>query len=99
MENTFLVSSGTRCLVVLPQTDQQLPEPLLSTSTGTASRALSTQVHQLADTLPARSTSGRVVPRIQEFLSLTPRLCNVLLLLVVVVVVEVVESLLGLLDG
>jgi hypothetical protein len=56
-----LITRRARCLLILPQTHQQLPESLLSRATRSTSSALSTQIYQLRDSLPARSTSASIL--------------------------------------
>ena len=92
------ITRSTRSLLILPQTHQQLSKLCLITTSRTSSRPLATQIHQLGNALPARTTSRRVLPILQELLSITSSLCNGLLLLRIVVLVEVVDVLLGRLD-
>jgi hypothetical protein len=96
---TTLITRSTRSLLILSQAHQQLPKLCLLTSGRTTLRALSTQVDQLANALPACATSSRILSVLKELLGITSRLGNGFLLLCVVVLVEVVNALLGSLDG
>lgn len=95
----ILDAARTWSILILPQVQQQLPELLLASPTRTALRSLARQIHQFRDSLPARASRGRILPRVQELLGLTSSLRNRLLLLGVVVLVEIVNVLLGGLDG
>lgn len=94
-----LIASCTRSLLILLQTKQQLPEPLLASTSRTTLRALPAQVDQFRNALPAGATGTRIFPLGEELLGLAAGLRNALLLLGVVVLVEVVDVLLGGLDG
>ncbi len=94
-----LVASSTRRLLILPQTHQQIPESRLLTTTRTTSRALSTQINQLGDTLPRGSSSRSILSRLEKLICVTAGGGNSLLLLGIIVLVEVVDVLLRGLDG
>lgn len=94
-----LISSSTGCLFILLQTHQQLSELLLSSAISTASRALSAQINQFRNTLPAGSASRCVFPAGQKLLSFTTGLRNGLFFLGIIVLVEIINVLLGCLDG
>ena len=95
---TLSIARSTRRLLILLQAHQQLPKLRLLTTTRTPTGPLPTQIHQLRNTLPARATSRRILPTLQELLGLAAGGGNALLLLGVVVLVEVVDVLLGCLD-
>lgn len=86
---------STRSMFILSQVHKELPELCLSSALCTTAGALSTQVDQLGNALPARAAGGRVLALGKELLGLLPRLSNRLVLLVVVVFVKVVNGLLG----
>src|SRR5277367_5621245 len=94
-----LVTSRARSLLILPQTHQQLPESLLSSTACATPRTLSTQIDQLRDSLPARTAGTSVLPVLQEVLSFTTGLRDHLLFLGIIVLVEVINVLLRSLDG
>jgi len=99
VKTTLSIARSTRRLLILLQTHQQLPKFRLLTPTRTTSRTLPTQIHQLRNALPARSARSRILATLQELLGLAAGRSNALLLLGVVVLVEVVDVLLGGLDG
>ena len=94
-----LVTSSTRCLLILPQTHQQFSKLGLIRPTRTTPRTLPTQIDQLRNPLPARSTSRCILSLLQKLLCLTACLRNSLLLLRIVVLVEIINVLLGRLDS
>lgn len=94
-----LDTASTWSILILSQIEQQFPKLLLSSPIRTALRALSRQINQLRDSLPASSSRGSILSALQELLSLPPRLRNRLLLLRVVVLIEIVDVLLRGLDG
>ena len=95
----ILDAARTWSILILPQVQQQLPELLLASPARTALRSLARQIHQFCDSLPARASRGRILPRVQELFGLTSSLRNRLLLLRVVVLIEIVDVLLRRLDG
>jgi hypothetical protein len=94
-----LNTSNTGSLFILPQAQQHLSKPLLTSPRSTTLCALSTQVDQLSNTFPARSASSSISSAIQELFFLTTRGRNVLFLLVVVRVVKVIDGLASLAQG
>ena len=94
-----LDATSTRSILILPQVKQQLSELLFSSPTCTTLRPLPTQIHQLCNSLPGRSSRRRILSRVQKLLRLTSSLRDGLLLLAVVVLVEIVNVLLCSLDG
>lgn len=87
-----------RRLLVLPQTQQQLPKLLLPRSTPTPPRPLPTQIHQLRNPLPRRTARTRVLASLQELLCIPTRRRKRLLLLAIVVLVKIIDRCLRRLD-
>ena len=88
----LLDSCRAWCLLILLQSYQKLPEPLLPRSTRSALRTLPTQIHQLSDSFPACPTRRRILSICQEFLCLFPRLRNRLVFFRIVVLIEVING-------
>lgn len=89
------ISSRSRCLFILLQTDQQFPELLFARSARAPSRSLPAQIHQLGDALPACAAGRSILPAREELLCVLPGLRNGLVLSRVVIFVEVVDGGLG----
>lgn len=92
---TFVNSNArsSRGLLILPQAQEHLAEPLLTRPGGAALDALPADVNQLGDAVPAGAAGHGVFPVLEELLGLAARLADALLLLGVVVLVEVVDVL------
>lgn len=85
-------------MLILLQSDQQLPEPLLPSPRRSTFRTLAAEVHQLSNTLPACSSGRSVLPVGEKLLRFLASLGSSLFFLGVVVLVEVVDGLLGIFD-
>lgn len=94
-----LDTASTWSFLILSQVEQQLSELLLSSPTRSTLRALSREINQLRDSLPASSSRRSILSALQELLSLPPRLRNRLLLLRVIVLIEIIDVLLRGLDS
>ena len=88
----YLIPLCPRRLPIFPKQHKKKPEPLLPRPTRAPLRPLPTQIHQLRNTLPARTATTRILPIRKEFLGFFARLSDCFVLLRVVVFVEVVDS-------
>jgi hypothetical protein len=94
-----LITRRPRSLLILPQSHQQIPKLPLLTPARPALTPLPTQIHQLRNPLPARSTSRRILSSLQELFSITSRGRNRLFFLRIIVLVEIIDVLLCCFDG
>ena len=90
-----LVARCSRGLLILSQVNQQLPELFFARSARSTLCALSTQVHQLSNPLPACTAGGSIFSICQELFSIFACLGDGLLGLLGVVLVEIVNRLSG----
>ena len=94
-----LIPLRPRRRLILPQFHQQLPKPLLPRPTRPTLRPLATQIHQLRNTLPTRTSTTRILSIRKEFLGFFACLSDRLVFFRVVVFIEVVDGRLGGLYG
>ena len=96
---SLLVTTGARGLLVLAQVEQQLSELALCRTLSTAANAFAAEINKLGNSVPAGTSGGGVLSRLEELLGLLAGLGNGLVLLVVVVFVKVVDGLVSSLDS
>jgi hypothetical protein len=94
-----LITRRPRSLFILPQSHQQIPKLPLLTPARSPLTPLPTQIDQLRNTFPARSTSRRILSSPQELFSITSRGRNGLFFLQIIVLVEIIDVLLCCFDG
>ena len=88
-----------RRLLIFPQIQQHLPELLFARPAGSTFRPLTAQIDKLADALPACPTRRGIFSVCEKLLGLFLSLLDTLFSLLPVVLVELVNVLLGFLDG
>lgn len=96
---SILITAGAGGILILAKVEQQLSELGLCRTLSTTRAALSTEIDELGDSVPAGTSSSSVLSRLEEFLGFLAGLRDGLVLLVVVVLIEIVDRLVGGFDG